>query len=52
VQSRAQVPGLAPLTRTVRIEAGDEVEILNNELMLSGRDQVYEEVLALLAQMS
>jgi len=52
VQTMAEVPGAPPIGRTVRIEAGDEVEILNNELMLAGRDHVYEEVLALVAKMT
>jgi len=38
--------------RTVKIEAEDEVEILNDELMLAGRDRVYEEALALVARMT
>jgi len=52
VQTLAEVPGLPPLGRTVRIEVGDEVEILNDELMLVGRDHVYEEALALVARMT
>jgi len=52
VQTVAEVPGLPPIGRTVRIEAGDEVEILNDELMLVGRDHVYEEALALVARMT
>ncbi len=52
VQTLAEVPGLPPIGRTVRIEAGDEVEILNDELMLVGRDHVYEEALALVARMT
>ncbi|MFZ0963088.1 MAG: glucose-6-phosphate dehydrogenase assembly protein OpcA [Terriglobia bacterium] len=52
VQTLAEVPGLPPIGRTVRIEVGDEVEILNNELMLAGRDHVYEEALALVANMT
>jgi hypothetical protein len=36
----------------VRIEAEDEIEILNDELMLSDRDHVYEEALALVARMT
>jgi glucose-6-phosphate dehydrogenase assembly protein OpcA len=52
VQTLAEVPGAPPIGRTVRIEVGDEVEILNNELMLAGRDHVYEEALALVAQMT
>ena len=47
----AEVPHLPPIEGTVRIEIGDEVEILNDELMLVRRDHVYEEVLALVAQM-
>jgi glucose-6-phosphate dehydrogenase assembly protein OpcA len=52
VQTLAEVPGLPPIGRTVRIEVGDEVEILNDELMLVGRDHIYEEVLALVARMT
>lgn len=52
VRTLAEVPGLPPIGRTVRIEAEDEVEILNDELKLSGRDHVYEETLALVAQMT
>jgi glucose-6-phosphate dehydrogenase assembly protein OpcA len=51
VQTLAEVPGSSPLGRTVRIEVLDEVEILNEELMLAGRDRVYEEALALVAQL-
>ena len=52
VQTLAEVPGVPPIGRTVRIEVGDEVEILNNELMLTGHDRVYEEVLGLVARMT
>ncbi len=52
VQTLAEVPGVLPIGRTVRIEAEDEVEILNDELMLVGPDRVYEEVLALVARMT
>ena len=52
VQTVAEVAGSPPIRTTVRIEAEDEVEILNDELMLSGRDHVYEETLALVARMT
>ena len=52
VQTLAEVPGQASISRTVRIEVGDEIEILNEELMLSGRDRVYEEAMALMARMT
>jgi glucose-6-phosphate dehydrogenase assembly protein OpcA len=52
VKTLAEVPGAAPIGRTVRIEVGDEVEMLNDELMLAGRDHVYEEALALVARMT
>ena len=52
VQTLAEVPGFPPIGRTVRIETEDEIEILNNELMLSGHDHVYEEAMALVAHMS
>lgn len=52
VRTVAQVPGSQPIGQTVRIEAEDEIEILNDELMLAGRDYVYEEALALVARMT
>ena len=52
VQTQAVVPGQPPIGRTVRIEAQDEVEILNDELLLAGRDRVYEAVLARVAKMT
>jgi glucose-6-phosphate dehydrogenase assembly protein OpcA len=52
VQTLAEVSGAAPIGRTVRIEAEGEIEILNDELMLSGRDHVYEQALALVARMT
>jgi len=52
VQTLAEVPGQPPIGRTVRIESEDEIEILNDELMLSGHDHVYEETLALVALMT
>jgi hypothetical protein len=36
----------------VRIEVLDEVEILNEELKVGGRDRVYEAALALVARMT
>lgn len=52
VQTAAEVPGQATIGRTVRIEAADELEMLNDELMLSGQDHVYEEALGLVAKMT
>jgi glucose-6-phosphate dehydrogenase assembly protein OpcA len=52
VQTLAEVPGQSPIGRTVRIEAEDEVEILNEELLLAGHDQVYAEAMALVARMT
>jgi glucose-6-phosphate dehydrogenase assembly protein OpcA len=52
VQTRAEVPCAPLIGRTVRIEAEDETEILNDELMLAGRDHVYEQALALVARMT
>jgi len=52
VQTLAEVPGQVSIGRTVRIEVGDEIEILNDELLLSGRDRVYEEAMALVARMA
>jgi glucose-6-phosphate dehydrogenase assembly protein OpcA len=52
VQTLAEVPGHAPIGRTVRIGVLDEVEILNEELKLGARDHVYEEALALVARLT
>jgi glucose-6-phosphate dehydrogenase assembly protein OpcA len=52
VKTLAEVTGAPAIGRTVRIEAVEETEILNDELMLAGRDHIYEEVLALVARMT
>jgi glucose-6-phosphate dehydrogenase assembly protein OpcA len=52
VQTLAEVPGQSPIGRTVRIEPGDEVEILNDELMLTGHDRVFEQAMSLVARMT
>jgi len=52
VHTLAEVSGPAPLGRIVRIEVLDEVEILNEELKVAGRDRVYEAALALVARMT
>ncbi len=51
VHTLAEIPGLPPLRRTARLEVLQEVESLNDELMLTARDHVFEETLNLLAQM-
>ncbi len=50
-ETRAEVPGQPPIQRTVRLEVLEEVEIVNRELMVAGRDHIYEEALAKLAEM-
>lgn len=52
VQTLAEVPGFAPLAGMVRVEVRDEIEIVNEELKLGGRDRVYEEALAMVARMT
>ena len=52
VQTLAEVDGAPAIGRTVRIEAESEIELLNDELMLAGRDHIYEEVLGLVAHMA
>jgi glucose-6-phosphate dehydrogenase assembly protein OpcA len=52
VKTLAEVPGQPNIGRTVRIEVEDEVEILNGELMVSGRDHVYEQALAQVARLN
>ena len=51
VKTLAEVPGLRPIGRSVRLEVLDEAEILNEELKLGMRDQLYEQVLSLVARM-
>lgn len=52
VQTLAEVPGLPNIGQTVRIEIDSDVDLLNQELMVTGRDRVYEEALALVAKMT
>jgi glucose-6-phosphate dehydrogenase assembly protein OpcA len=51
VKTLAEVPGSPPIGRSVRLEVLDEVEILNEELKLGVRDQLYEEALSVVARM-
>jgi len=51
VKTLAEVPGLAPIGRSVRLEVLDEAEILNEELKLGVRDRLYEEALSMVARM-
>jgi glucose-6-phosphate dehydrogenase assembly protein OpcA len=52
VRTSAEVPGMLPLGRSVRVEVLGEAEILNEELKLAGRDHVYEEALRMVARMT
>jgi glucose-6-phosphate dehydrogenase assembly protein OpcA len=52
VRTLAEVPGLAPIGRTVRLEVLNEVEILNEELKLASPDRIYEETLRMVACMT
>jgi len=51
VKTLAEVPGVAPIGRSVRVEVLDEVEILNEELKMGVRDRLYEEALAVVERM-
>jgi len=51
VKTLAEVPGLPPTGRSVRVEVLDEVEILNDELKLAVRDRLYEQALGVVARM-
>jgi hypothetical protein len=51
VKTLADVPGLPPIGRSVRLEVLDEAEILNEELKLGIRDRLYEEALSVVASM-
>jgi glucose-6-phosphate dehydrogenase assembly protein OpcA len=52
VQTHAEVPGSAPIGRSVRLEVLSEVELLNGELKLARRDHIYEESLSMVARMT
>lgn len=49
--TRAEIPGRAPLERTLRMMAMGEVELVNEELKFPARDKIYEEILSLIVQM-
>jgi len=49
--TRAEIPGLPPRERTVRLHAMNPVGLVNEELKFPGRDKIYEETLRLIAQM-
>jgi len=51
VKTVAEVPGLLPIGRSVRLEVLNEAEILNEELKLGVRDRRYEEALSVVARM-
>jgi hypothetical protein len=51
VKTSAEVLGSLPVGRSVRLEVLNEVEILNEELELEGRDRGYEEALSIVARM-
>ena len=51
VKTSAEVPGLPPIGRSVRLEVLNEAEILNEELKLGVRDRRYEEALSVVARM-
>ncbi len=51
VQTQAEVPGVPPIGRTVRLEVFDEVASLNDELKMAGHDRIYEDTLRVLSIM-
>jgi glucose-6-phosphate dehydrogenase assembly protein OpcA len=51
VKTLAEVPGLPPAGRSVRLEVLNEAELLNEELQYEVRDQGYEEALSVVARM-
>ena len=51
VKTSAEVPGLLPIGRSVRLEVLNEAEILNEELKWGVRDRGYEEALSVVARM-
>ena len=51
VKTSAEVPGLPPAGRSVRLEVLDEAELLNEELKFGVRDRRYEQALSMVARM-
>ncbi len=50
--TRSEISGRPPIERAVRLEVVDEVELINEEIKLAGRDQVYEEALGMIARLT
>jgi glucose-6-phosphate dehydrogenase assembly protein OpcA len=48
--ARAEVGGMQPLARRVRLERLDEADLLGEEVRLLGRDQTFEEALRFVAE--
>ena len=51
VTTRCSVQGREAVSRNVRLEVLDEVEVVNDELKYLGRNRVFEQTLAMLGQM-
>jgi glucose-6-phosphate dehydrogenase assembly protein OpcA len=49
--TRAEVEGMPPLQRTVRLESLDEADLIANELRLLGRDRTFESALRIAAEL-
>lgn len=52
VRESIEISGRPAVTRTVRLQVSDEVEVVNEELKFLGRDRVFEEALAMVARMT
>ncbi len=52
VSIRTEVAGRVTSDRTVRLEVPDEVDLISEELKISGHDRIYEEALEVVARMA
>jgi glucose-6-phosphate dehydrogenase assembly protein OpcA len=52
VETRAEIPGHAPMHRVVRFENQNEVPLVNQEMRFSYRNLVFEDAIAMVAKMT
>jgi glucose-6-phosphate dehydrogenase assembly protein OpcA len=52
IVTRLELPGRAPVERTVHLPVPEEVELVNEEVKVVGRDRVFEQALRLLEGMT
>jgi glucose-6-phosphate dehydrogenase assembly protein OpcA len=52
IVTRFDLPGRAPVERVVHLAVPEEVELVNEELKVIGRDRIFEEALQVIARMT